>query len=158
MIYNHNADVGFQTASNIRSETSPIRLTTEKTDVIDKNALADLLDRLDELPRATLALLPTPLQPLNNFGASLGGLDLWMKRDDLTGLEGGGNKTRKLEFLIGDALNRDADMLVTVGAIQSNHTRQTAAAAAKCGLKCALLHCAWTNETGPTIAASETCC
>ena len=71
-----------------------------------------------------------------------------MKRDDLSGLEGGGNKTRKLEFLIGDALSQGADMLVTVGAIQSNHTRQTAAAAAKAGLKCALLHCAWTREAG----------
>jgi len=72
-----------------------------------------------------------------------------MKRDDLSGLEGGGNKTRKLEFLVGDALQQGADMLVTVGAIQSNHTRQTAAAAAKTGLKCALLHCAWTKDAGP---------
>ena len=72
-----------------------------------------------------------------------------MKRDDLSGLEGGGNKTRKLEFLVGDALDQGADMLVTVGAIQSNHTRQTAAAAAKSGLKCALLHCAWTKDAGP---------
>jgi 1-aminocyclopropane-1-carboxylate deaminase len=72
-----------------------------------------------------------------------------MKRDDLSGFEGGGNKTRKLEFLVGDALSQRADMLVTVGAIQSNHTRQTAAAAAKAGLKCALLHCAWTKDAGP---------
>lgn len=72
-----------------------------------------------------------------------------MKRDDLTGLVGGGNKTRKLEFLVGDAIKDGADMLVTVGAIQSNHTRQTAAAAAKAGLKCALLHCAWTKDAGP---------
>ena len=72
-----------------------------------------------------------------------------MKRDDLTGLEGGGNKTRKLEFLVGDAIERECDMLVTVGAIQSNHTRQTAAAAAKAGMKCALLHCAWTKDAGP---------
>ncbi|MCL4162741.1 UNVERIFIED_CONTAM: hypothetical protein GTU68_060843, partial [Idotea baltica] len=72
-----------------------------------------------------------------------------MKRDDLTGLEGGGNKTRKLEFLVGDAIKQGCDMLVTVGAIQSNHTRQTAAAAARAGLKCALLHCAWTQDAGP---------
>lgn len=72
-----------------------------------------------------------------------------MKRDDLTGLEGGGNKTRKLEFLVGEALDQGCDMLVTVGAIQSNHTRQTAAAAAKANLKCALLHCAWTEDAGP---------
>ena len=118
--------------------------------MIDKFALADLLSRLEKLPRASLALLPTPIQALNNFGASLGGPKLWMKRDDLSGLEGGGNKTRKLEFLVGDALSQGADMLVTVGAIQSNHTRQTAAAAAKAGLKCALLHCAWTSDAGST--------
>ena len=114
-----------------------------------EKALADLIARLDKLPRASLALLPTPIQPLRNLGASLGGLDLWMKRDDLSGLEGGGNKTRKLEYLVGDALAKGADMLATVGAIQSNLTRQTAAAAAKAGLKCALLHCAWTRDAGP---------
>jgi 1-aminocyclopropane-1-carboxylate deaminase len=117
--------------------------------MINKSALSDLLARLEELPRASLALLPTPIHPLNNLAESLGGPELWMKRDDLSGLEGGGNKTRKLEFLVGDALCQGADMLVTVGAIQSNHTRQTAAAAAKAGLKCALLHCAWTKDAGP---------
>lgn len=117
--------------------------------MIDKSTLADLLARLGKLPRISLALLPTPIQRLNNLGVSLGGPELWMKRDDLSGFEGGGNKTRKLEFLVGDALSQGADMLVTVGAIQSNHTRQTAAAAAKAGLKCALLHCAWTKDAGP---------
>ncbi len=115
----------------------------------NKQALADLLSRLEKLPRASLALLPTPVQSLENFGQLLNGPKLWMKRDDLSGLEGGGNKTRKLEFIAGDAVKQGADMLVTVGAIQSNHTRQTAAAAAKCGLKCALLHCAWTKDAGP---------
>jgi len=71
-----------------------------------------------------------------------------MKRDDLTGLTGGGNKTRKLEFLVADAIRDGKDTLVTVGAIQSNHTRQTASAARKMGLKCALLHCAWTEDAG----------
>ena len=85
----------------------------------------------------------------SNFGRSLGGPELWIKRDDLTGLEGGGNKTRKLEYLVGDALATGADMLVTIGAIQSNHTRQTAAAAARHNLKCALLHFAWTRDAGP---------
>ena len=113
-----------------------------------ENNLAGLAARLDQFPRAPLALLPTPLQPLANFSKSLGGPEIWMKRDDLTGLEGGGNKTRKLEYLVGDAFQQGADMLVTVGAIQSNHTRQTAAAAAKAGLKCALLHCAWTKDAG----------
>ena len=104
----------------------------------DKYALHDLRSRLEKLPRTSLALLPTLIQALKRFGESLSGPELWMKRDDLSGLEGGGNKTRKLEFLVGDAIEKGADMLVTVGAIQSNHTRQTAAAAAKAGLKCAL--------------------
>ena len=101
------------------------------------------------MPKATLAQLPTPIHRLNNFGEHMDGTELWIKRDDLTGLEGGGNKTRKLEFLVGDAIETGADMLVTVGAIQSNHTRQTAAAAAKCKLKCALLHIGWTEDAGP---------
>ncbi len=117
--------------------------------MVDEAALGDLRDRLRKFPQASLALLPTPMHPLQNLGAHLGGLDVWMKRDDLTGLEGGGNKTRKLEFLVGDAIASGADMLATVGAIQSNHTRQTAAAAAKTGLKCALLHCAWAKDASP---------
>ena len=121
--------------------------------MIDEAVLDDLLDRLQDFPQASLALLPTPLQPLQNFGSRLGGPDLWMKRDDLTGLEGGGNKTRKLEYMVGDAIATGADTLVTVGAIQSNHTRQTAAAAAKAGLKCAILHCAWTKDAGPQYRA-----
>lgn len=116
------------------------------SDTIDP---AELTSRLGRLPRFPLAQLPTPMQPLDNFGAFLGGPQLWMKRDDLSGLEGGGNKTRKLEFVVGDALHQGCDMLVTVGAIQSNHTRQTAAAAARAGMKCALLHCAWTKDAGP---------
>ena len=109
----------------------------------------ELRDRLNRQPRFPLALLPTPLHCLENFGSLLNGPALWMKRDDLTGLEGGGNKTRKLEFLVGDAVQQGCDMLVTVGAIQSTHTRQTAAAAARAGMKCALLHCAWTRDAGP---------
>ncbi len=111
--------------------------------------IADWLHRLPDLPRTPLVQLPTPIHRLANFGAHLDGPDLWIKRDDLTGLVGGGNKSRKLEFLVGDALRSGADTLVTVGAIQSNHTRQTAAAAARCGLRCALLHCAWTRDAGP---------
>ncbi len=112
-------------------------------------SIETLHKRLGLQPRFELALLPTPIQPLKNFSQSLGGSQAWMKRDDLTGLVGGGNKTRKLEYIVGDALAKGADMLVTVGAIQSNHTRQTAAAAAKAGMKCALLHCAWTEDAGP---------
>lgn len=106
-------------------------------------------EKLSKWPNAELALLPTPMHPLKNFGQLLDGQELWIKRDDLTGLEGGGNKTRKLDYLVGDALAKGYDMLVTVGAIQSNHTRQTAAAAAKNNMKCALLHYGWTKDAGP---------
>jgi 1-aminocyclopropane-1-carboxylate deaminase len=116
---------------------------------LPKSSLEELLLVLEQRARAPLALLPTPVHRLENFGAQLGLPDLWIKRDDLTGLEGGGNKTRKLEFLVGDAIESGADMLVTAGAIQSNHTRQTAAAAARHNLKCALLHFAWTRDAGP---------
>jgi 1-aminocyclopropane-1-carboxylate deaminase len=108
------------------------------------------LEQLASLPRFSLAQLPTPIHRLENFVRHAGDIDLWIKRDDLTGLVGGGNKTRKLEFLIGDAKACGFDMLVTVGAIQSNHTRQTAAAAAKASMKCALLHNGWTKDGGPT--------
>ena len=108
-----------------------------------------LLRALEQFPRTSLAQLPTPMHRLVNLSKHLGGIELWIKRDDLTGLAGGGNKTRKLEFLVGDARREGADTLVSVGAIQSNHTRQTAAAAARAGLKCALLHCAWTEDSGP---------
>lgn len=111
------------------------------------------LERLESVladrPRTRFAQLPTPIHRLENLGARIGIPELWIKRDDLTGLEGGGNKTRKLEFIVGDALQSGADMLATIGAIQSNHTRQTAAAAARSGLKCALLHFGWTEDAGP---------
>lgn len=93
----------------------------------------------DGLPRYRLAFLPTPLQPLPRLGERLGGPRLWIKRDDQTGLAGGGNKTRKLEFLLGDALRLGCDTLLTTGAVQSNHCRQTAAAAAAAGLACHLV-------------------
>jgi len=88
---------------------------------------------LARFPRARFAHLPTPLEPLLRLGAELG-IDLWVKRDDCTGLAGGGNKTRKLEFLLGEALAQGADTLVTQGAVQSNHVRQTIAAGARFGL------------------------
>jgi 1-aminocyclopropane-1-carboxylate deaminase len=110
--------------------------------------LVQWLRALPDWPRAPLALLPTPIHPLTRMTSELGGPEIWIKRDDLSGLAGGGNKTRKLEFLVGDALASDADTLLTVGAIQSNHTRQTAAAAAKLGLGCALLHNSWTPDAG----------
>jgi D-cysteine desulfhydrase family pyridoxal phosphate-dependent enzyme len=92
----------------------------------------------ESLPRVSLACLPTPVQELPRLSRLLG-RNLWIKRDDLTGLALGGNKTRKLELLVGDALDQKADLLITAGAPQSNHCRQTAAAAAKLGLKCMLV-------------------
>lgn len=94
---------------------------------------------LAAFPRVHLAHLPTPLEPLERLSRHLGGPRLWIKRDDCTGLSTGGNKTRKLEFLMGDALAQGADTVITQGATQSNHVRQTAAAAAKLGLECHLL-------------------
>ena len=91
------------------------------------------------LPRHSLAHLPTPLEPLSRLTAQLDGPELWIKRDDQTGLATGGNKARKLEFLVGHALAQDADLLITGGATQSNHARQTAAAAARSGLGCVLV-------------------
>jgi L-cysteate sulfo-lyase len=93
----------------------------------------------DDLPREPLAFLPTPLHRLRNLGNSLGLDELWIKRDDQTGLSFGGNKVRKLEFVLGDARKNKADTIVTVGGIQSNHCRQTAAACAAAGFRCILL-------------------
>jgi L-cysteate sulfo-lyase len=86
-----------------------------------------------------LAHLPTPLEPLPRLSEHLGGPQIWVKRDDCTGLATGGNKTRKLEFSMAEALAQGADTVITVGAVQSNHVRQTAAAACKLGLRCEVL-------------------
>jgi L-cysteate sulfo-lyase len=94
---------------------------------------------LSRFPRVALALLPTPIEPLPRLSAHLGGPQLFVKRDDLTGLGLGGNKLRKLEFLLGEARALGADTVLTVGAIQSNHARQTAAACARLGLDCELI-------------------
>src|SRR6185369_9125762 len=94
--------------------------------------------RLSRLPRVNLAHLPTPIEKMERLTSHLGGPTLWIKRDDCTGLGLGGNKVRKLEFLLADALMQRADTVVTGGVVQSNHIRQTAAAAAKLGLECHL--------------------
>ena len=93
----------------------------------------------DHLPRIPLGHLPTPLEELPRLTRALGGPRLFIKRDDQTGLATGGNKTRKLEFAVADALDQGADTLITMGGVQSNHTRQTAAAAARCGLRCVVV-------------------
>lgn len=92
-----------------------------------------------DLARYPLAHLPTPIAELPRLSATLGGPRLLVKRDDMTGLATGGNKTRKLEFLIADALAQKADTVISTGAAQSNHCRQTAAAAARAGLRCILV-------------------
>ena len=94
---------------------------------------------LDKFSRVSLAHLPTPLEHLPRLSGHLGGPDIYVKRDDCTGLATGGNKTRKLEFSMAEALHLKADTIVTVGAVQSNHVRQTAAAACKLGLACEVL-------------------
>jgi L-cysteate sulfo-lyase len=100
---------------------------------------------LASFPRVRLAHLPTPFEPMDRVSKNLGGPRLWIKRDDCTGVSTGGNKVRKLEFVLADAVAKGADTVVTAGAWQSNHSRQTAAAAARLGLKCHLL--LW-NMTG----------
>ncbi len=95
---------------------------------------------LVRLPKITLATLPTPVQPLPRLAAALGGgFSLWVKRDDLTGLALGGNKTRKLELLLAEAQAKGSRVVITTGAVQSNHCRQTAAAAARLGLRAILV-------------------
>ncbi|HZN13680.1 MAG TPA: D-cysteine desulfhydrase family protein [Acidimicrobiales bacterium] len=93
------------------------------------------------MERVALAHLPTPLEPMDRLGAALGMEPgaLWVKRDDCTGLAGGGNKARKLEYLCADALAQGCDTLVTGGGRQSNHVRMTAAAANKLGLRCTIV-------------------
>ncbi len=94
---------------------------------------------LSRYPRLHFAHLPTPLEPMPHISEALGGPNLWIKRDDCTGLSSGGNKTRKLEFLMADAVEQKADTIITQGATQSNHARQTCAIAAKLGMKCHIL-------------------
>ena len=89
--------------------------------------------------RINLAQLPTPVEALKRLSHHLGGPEIFIKRDDQTGLAMGGNKTRKLEFLMADALDQGCDHLLTMGAPQSNHCRQTAAAASRLGLDCSLV-------------------
>ncbi|MBT5872480.1 MAG: D-cysteine desulfhydrase family protein [Candidatus Latescibacteria bacterium] len=94
---------------------------------------------IDHIPRVKLTSLPTPIEPLSNLSRHLGGPKILVKRDDLTTLGMGGNKTRKLEFLVADALEQGADTLITTGGVQSNHCRLTAAAATRHGLHCELI-------------------
>jgi len=101
--------------------------------------LAALAQRLEMLQPLPLGYLPTPLRPLLRLSQALGGPEVWIKRDDLTGLGLGGNKIRKLAFLLAEAQRQHADVIMTTGAQQSNHARQTAAVAAMLGLPCVLV-------------------
>jgi L-cysteate sulfo-lyase len=105
--------------------------------------VAEMKSRLDEFPRFGLLDGPTPIQRLARLehvlGTATGGARLWVKRDDVMGVGGGGNKLRKLEFLIGDAIAQGCDTFITTGGLQSNHARQSAAVAARAGLACELM-------------------
>ena len=91
---------------------------------------------LERFPRAALAHAPTPLEPLPNLARELGGAQLFVKRDDCTGLAMGGNKARQLEFYFGEALAQGCDTVISTGATQSNFVRMMAAAACKLGMRC----------------------
>jgi D-cysteine desulfhydrase family pyridoxal phosphate-dependent enzyme len=109
---------------------------------------------LTSFERVPLAHLPTPLEPLERLSQHLDGPRIFVKRDDATGLALGGNKVRKLEFLLAEARRAGADTLVTVGGLQSNHARQTAAAAARLGLACELILPRYVDWPDPVYATS----
>jgi len=101
---------------------------------------------LADFPRYPLLFGPSPIHPLDRLSAHLGGARIWAKREDVnSGLAYGGNKTRKLEYLVPDAIAQGADTLVSIGGVQSNHTRQVAAVAAKIGMKAVLVQEAWVD-------------
>ena len=106
--------------------------------------------KLDDFPRYPLTFGPSPVHPLERLTEHLGGAAVWAKREDCnSGLASGGNKVRKLEYLVPDALAKGADTLVSIGGVQSNHTRQVAAVAAKLGLKCLLVQEKWVDWDDP---------
>src|SRR6478672_5250858 len=106
--------------------------------------------RLHEFPRHPLTFGPSPVHRLDRLTAHLGGAAVWAKREDVSsGLAYGGNKTRKLEYIVPDVLARGADTLVSIGGYQSNHTRQVAAVAAHLGLKCRLVQERWVDWADP---------
>ena len=101
---------------------------------------------IEDFDRYPLLFGPSPVHRLGRLTEHLGGADLWAKREDCnSGIAYGGNKTRKLEYLVADALSRGCDTLVSIGGVQSNHTRQVAAVAAHIGLKCVLVQESWVD-------------
>ena len=105
---------------------------------------------LNEFDRYSLLFGPSPVHKLERLTAHLGGAEIWAKREDCnSGIAFGGNKTRKLEYLVADALAQGCDTLVSIGGVQSNHTRQVAAVAARVGLKCVLIQESWVDWPDP---------
>ncbi|WP_282691640.1 1-aminocyclopropane-1-carboxylate deaminase [Streptomyces sp. CC208A] len=105
---------------------------------------------IDDFERYPLLFGPSPVHPLERLGHHLGGAALWAKREDCnSGVAYGGNKTRKLEYLVADALAQGCDTLVSIGGVQSNHTRQVAAVAARAGLRCVLVQESWVEWPDP---------
>ena len=101
---------------------------------------------LSSFPRYPLLFGPSPVHPLERLTAHLGGAQLWAKREDCnSGIAFGGNKTRKLEYLVADALRTGCDTLVSIGGVQSNHTRQVAGARRRAGLRCVLVQESWVD-------------
>jgi 1-aminocyclopropane-1-carboxylate deaminase len=106
--------------------------------------------KLDSFPRHPLLFGPSPVHPLERLTKSLGGAEIWAKREDCnSGLAFGGNKTRKLEYLVPEALAQGCDTLVSIGGVQSNHTRQVAAVAARVGMRCVLVQESWVDWPDP---------
>lgn len=114
-------------------------LTADDSAEISVSLCKQLSATLSQFPRVRFGHLPTPLEPMDRLSEHLGGPRLWVKRDDCTGLSSGGNKTRKLEYLMADAQAKGSDVIITQGATQSNHARQTAAASVKLGMTCHIL-------------------
>src|SRR5271163_422731 len=109
---------------------------------------------LARFPRIRFAHLPTPLEHMPNLSRALAGPEIWIKRDDCTGMSSGGNKTRKLEYLMAEARDQGADIVLTQGATQSNHARQTAACPAKMRIDCHILLEDRTGKTDHDYTAS----
>jgi L-cysteate sulfo-lyase len=128
------------TARHKGPDRGPLRKSTALFNLDDMTTgdASTLASKLSVFPRIGLASLPTPLEPMRRLTAYLGGPRLWVKREDATGLGFGGNKLRKLDYVLYDAVTSNADVLVSGGVVQSNSQRQVAAAAAKLGMECHL--------------------
>lgn len=137
-----STQIMFATTKNTKSTdstASAISLSSIESDTSAAISAAQKQKELEQFPRTKLAHLPSPLEYCPRLSKALNGVNIYIKRDDCTGLATGGNKARKLEWLMAEAVEQGADMVMTQGATQSNHCRQTAAAAAKLGLKCHIL-------------------